>query len=380
MPVYVRYLLSQLAIPTVVAVISVAGAVWLSQSLRLFDLIVNKGLPATTFLWLTALLFPSLLLTVLPLALLVATIFTYARLWNESELIALKASGRSDFELAKPALWLALIVTLICYAISLFLMPASARAFKDLEYEIRNTYTFVLLQEGVFNTPSPGITVYVDKRLPDGSLTGLLVNDARDPAATSTITAEHGRLITVAGEPRLVLETGTRQERMPDGRVSALHFDAYTVDISALSSSDDTDRWRKPKERYIHELLWPGDNLDDELNRTRLISSAHDRLTTPLASLVLVLIALAVLLPADLDRRGHGRRIFLAAVLATCQQVLQLTAASLATNSLAFVPLFYLVQLVPAGLALLVLTGRLGQRRRRRPSAGFPSGERHARA
>lgn len=367
MPVYVRYLLSQLAVPTMVAVIAVAGAVWLSQSLRLFDLIVNKGLPVTTFLWLTALLFPALLLVVLPLALLAATIFTYARLWNDSELIALKASGRSDLDLAKPALCLAAAVTLLCYLISLWLMPAGARAFKDLEHEIRNSYTFVLLQEGVFNAPAPGITVYVDKRQPDGSLRGLLVDDARNPEAVSTITAERGQLVTVGDEPRLVLERGTRQEREPDGRVSALHFDAYTVDITTLSDEEEGSRWRKPKERYLHELLWPGGDIDDQKNRTRLIAAAHDRLTTPLAPLVLVLIALAILLPADLDRRGYGKRIALAVALTTVQQVIQLAATSFSINSLSFVPLFYLAQFVPAILAVLVLTGRLGRRRGRRP-------------
>ncbi|WP_051329118.1 LPS export ABC transporter permease LptF [Geminicoccus roseus] len=375
MPVYVRYLLSQLAVPTMVAVIAVAGAVWLSQSLRLFDLIVNKGLPATTFLWLTALLFPSLLLVVLPLALLVATIFTYARLWNDSELIALKASGRSDLDLAKPALYLAAIVTLVCYLISMVLMPAGARAFKDLEHEIRNSYTFVLLQEGVFNAPAPGVTVYVEQRQPDGSLSGLLVDDARNPDAASTITAERGVLVTVGDEPRLVLERGTRQERAPDGRVSALHFDAYTVDLTTLSDDEDSYRWRKPKERYLSELLWPADDVDDQKNRTRLISAAHDRLTTPLAPIVLVLIALAVLLPADLDRRGHGKRIALAVALATVQQLVQLAATSFTINSLTFLPLFYLAQIVPAVLAILVLTGQIGRRRSRRPSLpGGPQG------
>lgn len=381
MPVYVRYLLSQLAVPTVVAVISVAGAVWLSQSLRLFDLIVNKGLPVTTFLWLTALLFPSLLLVVLPLALLAATIFTYARLWNDSELIALKASGRSDFDLAKPALYLATLVTLVCYVISLFLMPAGARAFKDLEHEIRNSYTFVLLQEGVFNQPAPGITVYVEKRQPDGSLSGLLVDDARDPKAPSTITAERGLLITVGDEPSLVLERGTRQERAPDGRVSALHFDAYTVDLTSLSEDDSAYRWRKPKERYLDELLWPGTDIDDRNNYTRLVSAAHDRLTSPMAPLVLVMIALAVLLPADLDRRGHGKRIALAVVLATAQQVVQLAATSFTINSLSFVPLFYLAQIVPMVLAFMALTGRLGRwRSRRRPLMAQASRSEAARA
>ena len=367
MPVYVRYLLSQLAVPTIVAVIAVAGAVWLSQSLRLFDLIVNKGLPATTFLWLTALLFPSLLLIVLPLAVFVACVFGYTRLWNDSELIALKASGRSDLDLAKPALLLAGVVTAACYGISLWVMPASASAFKELEHEIRNSYTFVLLQEGVFNNPVPGITVYVDKRLSDGSLQGILVNDSRDPADISTLTAEHGQLVAVGAEPRLVLERGTRQQREKDGRVAVLHFDAYTVDLNSLSSDQSDYRWRKPKERYLSELLWPSNDPDDQKNYTRLVAGGHERLTTAASPLVLVLIGLAVLLPVDLDRRGYGARIAMAALFATMHQLGQVAATSLSIESLSFVPLLYLVQIGPALLAIALLAG-LRLPRRRRPA------------
>ena len=60
-------------------------AIWLSQSLRFVDLIVNKGLPVVTFLYLALLLLPRFLTIVLPIALFCATLFTYNKLMNDSE-------------------------------------------------------------------------------------------------------------------------------------------------------------------------------------------------------------------------------------------------------------------------------------------------------
>ena len=89
MKLYTRYLLSQLTLPVLIATLAFSGAVWLSQSLRFVDLIVNKGLPVTTFLYLTLLLFPSLLTVILPVALFSAVLFVYHRLLLESEVTAM---------------------------------------------------------------------------------------------------------------------------------------------------------------------------------------------------------------------------------------------------------------------------------------------------
>ena len=60
MPLFARYILRQLTGPTLLALVAFSGAVWVSQSLRFVDLIVNKGLSVGRFLYLTALLVPSL--------------------------------------------------------------------------------------------------------------------------------------------------------------------------------------------------------------------------------------------------------------------------------------------------------------------------------
>ena len=170
MKLYLLYLLRQLALPTIFATLALSGAIWLSQSLRFVDLIVNQGVPATTFGYLTLLLFPSLLLVILPFALFCGVLFVYYRLAVESELTVLRAVGLSNLQIAAPCLLLAAVVTVVGYAISLYFMPLAFRSFRDLQYQIERDFSYLLLQPGVFNTPTRGLTVYVRSHREDGSL------------------------------------------------------------------------------------------------------------------------------------------------------------------------------------------------------------------
>ena len=56
-----RYILRQLAGPFVFFLLSLTGVIWLTQSLRFVDLIINKGLSAGYFAQLTLLVLPGVL-------------------------------------------------------------------------------------------------------------------------------------------------------------------------------------------------------------------------------------------------------------------------------------------------------------------------------
>jgi len=373
MKLYLRYLLRQLALPALVATLAFSGAVWLSQSLRFVDLIVNKGLPVTTFLYLTALLFPSLLLIILPVALFAAVLFVYHRLTQESELTVMKAVGLSNLQLAGPAVLLAAAVSLFCYTVSLYLMPLAFSSFRDLQYEIQRDFSHLLLQPGVFNTPLKDVTVYIREHRSDGTLTGILVHDERQRRQPETMMAEQGFLVQGEAGPLFVLENGNRQELDLDSNpdrpeLRILHFDRYTLDLAAAASPPD-DRSRKPKELFLGELFNPGDELSEQTRREYLVE-AHERLTWPLNALVFALIGLAALLAQGFDRRGQWKRTVGAVVAVVVVQALSMAAGGLAETSLRFVPLMYLVPLVPAlGALLMIRSGPwLGLRAATRPA------------
>lgn len=351
-----RYIFSQLTYATVFMTLALTMALWLTQSLRLIDYMVNRGLPASSFLELTALLLPSLLSLVLPISTVVAVLFVYNKLTQDSELVVMRASGLSAVQLARPALVLAGVVTLIGYAISLYFLPLSYRNFRDLQFDIRDTYASVLLQEGVFNTIGDDITVYVRARDDDGALVGIIVQDARDKQRPSTLIAERGALVRTDEGPRVLLVNGNRQEvDRETGQLSMLYFERYTVDLAGLSG-DSSRRRRDPAERFMSELFNPSEReLQDEGFVRELLAEAHSRLSAPLFGLTFTLIALVAMLTGEFNRRGRPHRLALAGVTVGVLFAASLAAQDLANREASALVLLYIVPIVPAIVALVWL-------------------------
>ena len=374
MKLYLLYLLRQLALPTMFAVLALSGAIWLSQSLRFVDLIVNKGIPATTFVYLTALLFPSLLLVILPFALFCGVLFAYHRLTVESELTVLRAVGLSNLQIAAPCLLLAAVVTIIGYAISLYFMPLAFSSFRDLQLQAEREFSFLLLQPGVFNTPARDVTVYIRGHREDGSLEGIVVHDERHKRLPVTLMAEEGNLVQGEDGPLFIMERGSRQELDAEEpatpSLSILHFERYTLDLTA-NARPPGERSPKPKEQYVHELLDPPASLS-EARRHGRIAEGHKRLTWPLSTLSFALIGLAALLAPGFSRRGPWPRLLTAIGGVVVVQALIMALGSLAEQHLALIPLLYVAAIAPSVICLAVILG-LRPRRQHRALVAAPA-------
>src|SRR5205085_5541643 len=97
-----RYVLDELAAPTALFALLMTTVVWLTQSLRLLDLVINRGQSAPTFVYLTFLILPSLLVIILPIAFFAGTLYALNKLSSDSELVVMWASGFSKSQLALP--------------------------------------------------------------------------------------------------------------------------------------------------------------------------------------------------------------------------------------------------------------------------------------
>lgn len=360
-----RYILRQLFESTVFVTIVLACTIWLTQSLRFVELIINRGLSLGAFLYLTSLLLPSFLVIILPVALACAILYVYNKLTMDSELVVLRAAGLSQLRLAAPALMLGGIVTIICYSLALYFLPASFRQFKDLESTIRNDYSAIFLREGMFNTVSEGFTVYIRARDGSGELLGILVHDSRVPSRPVTMMAERGAILATEDGPRVLLVEGNRQEvERQSGRLSLLYFDRYTVDLSQFTRAAE-NRWREPPERFLNELFYPNlSDPNDAQYQHSLKAEGHQRLAAPVYPIVYALIAAAAMLSGQFDRRGQARRIFVAVGVITLAQAAQLGLSNLAVKMPSTVPLMYLSPLLFGAAAALVLLRRSRRRTR----------------
>ncbi len=360
-----RYILRQCFGVMIFVTAALSAAIWLAQSLRLIDLIVNRGLSIDVFLYLAALILPRFLDIVLPIGVFIAVLFTFNRLTAESELVVMRSSGLSHVALAKPVLMLAGIAFLVLMSLSVYFLPASNRAFKDLQFEIRNRFVLSLIQEGTFTTISDKLTIYVRSRDDRGEVAGLLINDSRNPQRQVTIVAERGAFVDSPAGSRIVMVNGNRQQFDTETRkLSLLTFESYTLDLDTLHDAPVV-RFREPQERFIDELFSPPKDVDGSL-RQGFVVEAHQRILVPLSAFSFSLIPLACLLPGELNRRGQLKRVLLAIGIAFLFELTDLGVNNIASRIGAAIPLMYVADLLPLvlGFGILLHGGiRLGFRR-----------------
>ena len=328
---FTRYILWQATGPFLLATLALTGIIWLTQALRLLDVIIAQGQGAGTYFFLTLLSIPSLLTLVLPISLFIGVLYALHRLYADSELVVMFSAGISRWGIAKPLLMLTGIVSVVILSLNIYIAPAGLREVKKRLYEIRADFASAMIREGAFNNPITGLTVYVRNRTLTGKIEGILVHDNRDPQEPVTYMAETGNLIFSNSGPRLVMYNGNiqRANKSDSGdSLSLLYFDKYTYDLSQFGSGPSGEFY-EGRERYLSDLLWPDpDDVYAANYRPKLLAEAHDRLAGIFYPFMLTFIALASLISAEFNRRGYAVRLAAAAVVALGARLLSLVLFS----------------------------------------------------
>lgn len=366
MPQYQRYIFRHLLFILGMTLLGLTAILWLMQTLRLVDFIVNQGIPVWLFLKLSVLLLPSMVMMVMPVALSISIVFLYHKLRTDSELVVLQSTGLSRAQLAMPALKAAMCASLAALLISLFILPLSTREFRDMQFFLRNNYVSVLLQDGVFSTPVNGLTVYVRERIGDDTFRGVMVHDNRNPSSPITMMAEKADLESTAQGPQFVLYKGNRQE-LRGKALSFLQFDRYVLDIGVYTREMGA-RKKDTEEQSINELLLSSEtDFDNAKDYRQAVADGHQRLMWPALPLTLALGVLGIMLSGEFNRRHAWRRNMLAAGLVVLSVVAMVAMRGLITRYGWMAPLGYVMLCAPGVLGICALwPTRLSPRKRLR--------------
>ncbi len=331
--------------------------VWLTQSLRLIDMIVTKGLSGFLFIKLTLLLMPSFLVILMPIALFAVILFVYNRMSLDRELVVMHACGLRPLQIATPAIISGLLLTGFAYFMTLQWVPKSVVDFKELQWTIRHDVSHIILQEGEFNEVGNGFTVYVRKRDSEGNMYGLLINDQRG-TSKATIIAERGRMIQDLNNARAIIENGSRQEvDKKTGRFSVLYFDRYTMDFGEIGDEQNGARIKDARELSLPEILSAENNPDLAIkDRNKLTIELNKRFILPLYNLCFALIAVTFLIRGNFSRRGQSERVFMAVVCMLLIQSASLGLENAATRNPYLIFLMYINALLPTAVCFYILT------------------------
>lgn len=162
---------------------------------------------------------PNLLELILPLGFYLAILLAYGRMYIESEMVVLSATGMSQWQLVRMTLVPAFVVAVIVALFSFWLSPLGAQLTEQTLAEQRNRSEFESLQEGRFQAIGQGrIMTYVEQVSDDNKhLDKVFVAQQEGHSGSTIVVAETGAQAYNAtyGQRYLVLNNGFRYEGRP---------------------------------------------------------------------------------------------------------------------------------------------------------------------
>ena len=278
-----RYIFRTTLASFALVLVSLTGVIWITQALRGIDLMTSQGQTIVTFLGITGLVIPALVLIISPIALMIAISHTLNKLATDSEIIVMNAAGFSPFRLFYPFFYATCVVALLVAFIAAYLAPDGMRRIKQWDAEITADVLTNILQPGRFAQLDQNLTIRIRERQPGGVMAGIFIDDRRDPKERVSIVAERGTVVKNGSGSFLVLEDGNLQRFELGKRDPALvGFDRYGFDMSKFSNQG-RDVALGIRERYLWELVSPPAN-DPVYTQVpgQFRAELHDRIMAPI--------------------------------------------------------------------------------------------------
>ena len=362
MQLYSKYIFKKttatfLAITTVLICL-----IWFSRAISFLKYVTENGVKLSQFFYLFVLILPWILQFIIPVSLFIAVLSVYNRLTYSNEITILKNSGLTKIAISTPAIRLAIICSFFCLFISLYLMPFANKELRKSRVNIANNYTSLAFSPQTFETIN-NITIYAKNRDEQNNLYGIILNDQREENYTLTITAKKGNIVMEESSALLYMEDGTVQRFNIESKKSEiLSFDNYVFNLTEAKQNELGTYW-KAKERYLHELLYPEDEVS-EVTLNKFWVEVIERFTYPLLPIMFSLIALGSILRGSFNRRGNITNV-LAISLNSGFFILFIASLNLAEKSRSFTFVPYLLFVIFG----LISFGLLASNYRRKPKA-----------
>jgi lipopolysaccharide export system permease protein len=338
-----RYLVKNTMLTTLLISLILTMIIWLTQTLRLLDFVLNGGAPFTLFGAMLLLIIPRFFEVILPLSLALGTVYSLNKFSTDSELVVMQNSGLSPLRLAQGLIIFTLGVAVFIFFLSGWITPLANRKMDSLRDLVKSEYSMGLLRPGIFNSITDDTMVYIADRTSLQDLKGVFIHFTKPNEPPTTITAEQGGLITNNGKQLVVVFNGTRQQFNPKtGGIDNLKFERYSLDLSAATSTVDNMQ-RSPEQKTMAEL-WEAPSVDDKsVAARRAKAEFHSRMARPFLTIAFSLMSFVPFLIGRFNRRGQAKRITLIVTGLLAVQIINLTSSSLANSSFLGLALLYAV-------------------------------------
>ncbi len=329
-----RYLLREISFPFLASLFSVTFVLLLGRILQLMDLMVNKGVRVADVGKLILFLMPYFLLYTIPISLLIAILTGLGRMARDNEITVLKGAGISLYRISLPIAGASFLSFLTALSLSLFFVPHTNQATRNLLFTIVRHNASVGIKEKVFNDNFKGLLLYANTIPADGNyMEGVLISDNRLTGEPHTIVAEKAFLVSDPESLRVSL-------RLEKGSIHTLDFkkryyrkmdfSSYDInlDMEASVLESDRNKTKESNEMTIGELLAGLRNTKlTAATKREFLIELNKKFTFPVTCLIFAILGLS--LGVTGPKATRGKAVTMGMMIVICYYLLQLWAEGL---------------------------------------------------
>jgi lipopolysaccharide export system permease protein len=306
-----RYLFVEILVPFFLGLAVFTFVLLIARILKLVELVVNRGVPLLDILETFALILPGFLEVTVPMALLLAILLGFGRLASDSEVVALKTSGVSLYQMTVPVVAFTVLASLATFVIAIWVRPWANGALREQLFEVVKSRVSAGFKEKVFDTDFPGLVIYIEEIEPGGgTLKGMLISDVRRADSRNTVIAKIGLLVPNEDAKTVTL-------RLLDGTIYGVggsenafqktDFTVYDVSLNLTNIGEMRPKEKDPKEMTLVELRRRiADRYAQHQPANEEKIELHRKFSIPFACVVFMLVGIPLAIPPSRAVRSRG--------------------------------------------------------------------------
>ena len=346
---FTTYAIREISSSFLFLIILLSSILWLGQGLRHIELLTSDNVSFISYISYIILLLPKILSITIPVCLFLSILLNINRLKNDSELIILWASGRSDLEtLIKPILFMALLIYLLSNILSIYITPYSLNEIRHKIIDIRSSGIHAsFLKEKKFISPADTLTIFLQERN-DDKINGLLIHDLKDSGKPQTYIAQKGQFIEEENKKILRLFNGNIQIfEKNENKISEIEFETYDLNLTPYN--------KKENSHIYSDELFTSDILKNLSNKKidsfskyekEQFAELHSRIANPIYIFSFAFIPLILLKFSRKPGDNFLIPIATVSIIAFIFQIIQITMSNLLIEKSNLVYVSYILPII----------------------------------
>lgn len=243
-----KYILGNVVTPFGISLLLFTLLLLLLRLVKIAEMVLVKGADPMSVVKLLVFMAIYLLNFTIPISVLICITLTFGRLSTDNELMAMKASGLSLFEILKPVFVFAAVLSAFCLFLNNSILPSVHQKIVNTFFELGKKNPISLITPGTFVNYFENHVLHIN-RIKDNNMQDIKIYQTMENNQTRVIIAKTGTLHPTPDQNGLVMQLENGRIDEPDTdegnkQFMSLNFKKYQLEVN-LPEKKDKDKGKQ---------------------------------------------------------------------------------------------------------------------------------------